>query len=94
MKLTVKGFQPYSTNGKEDKMENLKVCIQGLTYARSDLFKVTGHLEEALEASSASSKGSIGTKKGTLEGALYRSIELQEEIIQLLLKLEATATEK
>ena len=72
-------------------MKNLNV-IQGLTYARSDLFKVTGHLEEVLEASGK--KGPIGTKKGTLEGALYRSIQLQEELNNLLLKLEATATEK
>lgn len=74
-------------------MKDLNVCLQELTYARSDLFKVTDHIEAALEATEGE-KSTIGTKKDTLNGALYRAIMLQKELKNLIEKFEATATEK
>ena len=74
-------------------MKDLNVCLQELTYARSDLLEVTGHIDAALEAVEGE-KSTIGTRKDTLEGALYRAILLQKELNNLLLKFEATATEK
>lgn len=74
-------------------MKNLNVCLQELGYASSDLCKVLGHIELAIEAVEGK-KSTIGTRKDTLDGALYRAIMLQEELNNLLKKFEATATEK
>lgn len=74
-------------------MKDLNKCLTELTYARSDLFRVTGYLEAALEAAEGK-KDTIKTKKNTIDGALYRAILLQEELNNLLKEIEATATEK
>ena len=69
-------------------MKDLNVCLQELGYASSDLCKVLGHIEAALEAAEGE-KSTIGTKKDTLEGALYRAIMLQKELNNLLKKFES-----
>ena len=69
-------------------MKNLNVCLKELGYASTDLAKVLGHIEAALEAAEGE-KSTIGTRKDTLDGALYRGIMLQKELNNLLKKFES-----
>ena len=72
-------------------MKDLNVCLKELTYAKSDLLKMTGHIDAALEAAEGE-RGIIRTKKNTIDGALYRAILLQKELNNILKEIEATAT--
>lgn len=71
-------------------MMNFNKCLTELTWCRSDLFKVIDYLEEALDAA----EGANSSTMASISGALQRANQLQKEVINLLLEIEATATEK